>query len=278
MFEAIKNSTVIWILLAFCTVGSLLYAIITRAKDKKKRQIAYARRSNYIVSKNKKSIEKLTLTFDGKEIDNLTVTTFAIWNAQGIEIRREDIASECKLKIESIGKADILDAEIILENEKTNKFSIVSLDNKKIVFDFEYIDKKEGVVVQVIHTGDKKDLKVNCKIKGGASLLPVNEKSDIIVKVAKRIPKKCFEIVYIAITVLMNILFTISFVGLVLETMGVIPEKALNSSDVILIPLWGKIITCVIMAVMVLIMWIISVISIRKVLNVKIPSAFRDYV
>lgn len=278
MFEAIKNNTVIWIILASCTVGSLLYAIITRAKDKKKRQIAYARRSNYIVSKNKKSIERLNLTFDGKEINDLTVTKFAIWNRQDIEIRREDIATDCQLKIKSIGEAEILDAEIILENEKTNKFSILSLDNKEVVFDFEYMDEKNGIVVQIIHTGDKKDLKVECKIKGGAQLLPINEKSDLLIKAAKKIPRKHLEKIYITLIILGNLAFTSILVLLVLEIIGVIHESVINNNGVSSFPLWGKIVICVIMMVDIIFMWTISVLSIRKALNVKVPIEFRDYV
>ena len=170
MIEHLQNSPVVWTILTICsllTIPSLFFAIYTWIKGKQKKEFTMSKDGYCIVREGKKNIKKVSLLFDGKEIEDLSVTKFVIWNSGNVDIRREDIASERPLMIHNIGSASILDANIIVETDSTNHFSVDIIDSDKIIIDFEYANKKDGIVVQVIHTGDWEDLAVDYKIKGG---------------------------------------------------------------------------------------------------------------
>ena len=170
MIEHLQNSPVVWTILTICsllTIPSLVFAIYTWIKGKQKKEFTISKDGYCIVREGKKKIKKVSLLFDGKEIEDLSVTKFVIWNSGNVDIRREDVASERPLMIHNTGNANILDANIIVETDSTNHFSVDIIDSDRIIIDFEYANKKDGIIVQVIHTGDWDDLAVDYKIKGG---------------------------------------------------------------------------------------------------------------
>lgn len=259
MFDIIKNSTITWIILSFCTVASLAYAIITGVKGKKRKQFTYAKKSNYIIQNKVKTIEKLDLKFDGKSIDVLTISTIVIWNSQNTEIRREDIVSEYELSINSEDNTEILDAKIIYENEPANKFSIKKLSSKKVVFDFEYVDRKEGFVVQIFHTGKSNSLKVDCKIKGGESIkqyqnISFSNNSSKVKKV------RIFALIG---TMLIDFLLGIASLGIIVNMSDKNEYQILKISVVV---------------VLLFIIVFIDIYQLRKTIKSSVPSCFREYI
>ena len=50
-------------------------------------------------------------------------------------------------------------------------------DNSSVKILFDYVDKKEGVVIQIIHTGKPESVAINCKIKGGHPIKDVVDDS-----------------------------------------------------------------------------------------------------
>ena len=170
MIEHLQNSPVVWTVLTICsllTIPSLIFAIYTWIKGKQKKEFSVSKDGYCIVRKGKKKIEKVSVLFDGKEIDDLSVTKFVVWNSGNVDIRCDDIVSERPLAIRNIGNATILDATIIVETDSSNKFSVINVDSETVMISFEYANKSDGIVVQVIHTGDWEDLIVDYKIKGG---------------------------------------------------------------------------------------------------------------
>ena len=170
MIEHLQNSPVVWTVLTICsllTIPSLIFAIYTWIKGKQKKEFSVSKDGYCIVRKGKKKIEKVSVLFDGKEIDDLSVTKFVVWNSGNVDIRCDDIVSDRPLAIRNIGNATILDATIIVETDSSNKFSVINVDSETVMISFEYANKSDGIVVQVIHTGDWEDLIVDYKIKGG---------------------------------------------------------------------------------------------------------------
>ena len=61
----------------------------------------------------------------------------------------------------------ILDADVIMCNEATNKISITDIKDTGIDIKFDYMEPRNGCVLQIMYTGKKEDLEVTLKIKGG---------------------------------------------------------------------------------------------------------------
>ena len=268
MLEAIKNSNITWIILSLCTIASLVFGIFSWIKSKKRKQFTYASKSNYIIQNKANQIEKLDLKFDGKKIDNLTITTIVIWNSQNTEIRSEDIVTDYELSLYSTGDTEILDAKIVFESEPANKFSIVDSNPKRIKFGLEYVDKKDGLVVQIIHTGKAKDINVDVRIKGGE---PIREYSNM--QFNKK-PKGKYILGWIG-----TILSEIAYLAIIISTI----VSIINKSNTTIIaesesPLWVKILLTIILVIGFIGLGFSSIYEISKVTKAKVPSCFKEFI
>lgn len=268
MFESIKNSNITWIILSLCTIASLVFGIYSWIKSQKRKQLTYATKSNYIIQNNVRKIEKLDLMFDGKKINNLTITTFVIWNSQNTEIRSEDIVSDYELSISGGDEAEILDARILYESEPANKFTIIDSTSQGVRFSFEYVDKKEGFVVQLIHTGKPKDLTVTVKIKGGD---PLREYVNITYK---KKPRLKYVLGWIG-----TVLSEICFLAIIISTIISLDNNS-NTSRIVdsESPLFLKIVLITFLAVGFIGVGFSSVYEIRKTIKSSVPNCFREYI
>ena len=143
IFEHLQSNTIVWFILAICTmlgIPSLVFAIIALKKDDKVQGFACLKKSNSIVSINQKRVKKLEVLFDNKPVDNTVITCISIWNSGNKTIRKEDIASRGPLTIVTNNGSEILDAYIIYESDPTYCFNISTVSNNSVVLDFEYVD------------------------------------------------------------------------------------------------------------------------------------------
>ncbi len=176
ILKKMMQNPYIWALLALCTIISLPYAIYVSIKGKIKKEFSYTSDSNYIIRNGKNTISQLKLTFDDKPIKNLTATKIAIWNSGNQVINATEMVNSKELSIQISSESnEILAAEIIASSEETNQFSL-STNPKSVKISFDYVEKNDGVVIQVLHTGPQESLTVTGKIKGGKPLKDLNNK------------------------------------------------------------------------------------------------------
>ncbi len=146
----------------------LFLAIFFYIKGKKVKLPYYAIRSHNIVRDLVSRIDSLEMLYAGERIENLTATKIAFWNAGNDTIKREDIPDKAPLTVTVKKGYKILEAKILHFIEEANQFSIpISEDKSHISIYFEYLDKNQGVIIQLLHTGkSKQDIEINGKIKG----------------------------------------------------------------------------------------------------------------
>lgn len=152
-------------------VLAVLVAIILSFKSKRVKLPCYAVRSRNIVKDLVSKFDALETLYSGQTIENLTVTKILFWNAGRDTIHRGDIAVPLTVHVSESYK--ILDAKILSSKEPANKFSIdTSADQSSSILNLDYVDKDEGVVIQLIHTGRSgKDIEFDGKIKGAGELI-----------------------------------------------------------------------------------------------------------
>ena len=168
MMKELMSNPYAWLVLSLCTIFSVVFAIYTWIVGKRTREISIDYYSNDIIKRGKQPIPKLKIEFDGKKIEDLTATTFYVWNS-GSEVIDNTCIVGKKLKIEY--KSDeILDIQIIKQSDNSNQFEVLKVTPTNIEFAFEYIDSGEGVRLQILHTGSGSDLNFYCKIKGGKKI------------------------------------------------------------------------------------------------------------
>lgn len=168
--DELMYNPIAWVVLSFCTIAALAFAVFTWFKGKKRREISFVLSTFGIVRGGVNVIEGFKLLYDNVEIENLTVSKLAIWNSGNETINSADIVTAKPLRISCTEDMRILSSKIITENEESNLFHICYIDEKNVNIVFDYIDPKNGVVVQLLHTGYAKDINVEGKIKSGKLL------------------------------------------------------------------------------------------------------------
>lgn len=155
-----------WLFLSALTIFSVVFGVWSWCAGKQRKEISIEIKSDILIKAGKQQIKKLDVRYDGNPIADLTSSKFYIWNSGNQVLQCSDIVTARPMMIQS-SNAVILDAQIIMMNEDTNAFKIRSTTDHQVIIEFEYFEGGDGVVVQVLHTGDALNLEFDCKIKGG---------------------------------------------------------------------------------------------------------------
>ncbi len=167
MLDSLMQNAVIWLILSLCTIGSMVWGVYTWLTSKRCKEISYEFETTEVIKAGKCFSDKLDIRFAGKTISNLSVTKFYIWNSGTEIINGDDVVSSKPLSIRGNKRTLILEAEIAYLNETTNEFRVETLSNEALLLSFDYVAKRQGIVLQVLHTGRAEELVVDCTIKGG---------------------------------------------------------------------------------------------------------------
>lgn len=263
--RSIQSNPFISLALAIVGVASLIIGI----RSRKKLELSYGQSSFQIIKKGKTTIENLYLLFGEKEISDLTITKFAIWNSGNEVIDGKDIVSGKPLQITAHNNAEILDVSITEKVEETNNFVITDINKNRAEVKFEYVDKKEGVIIQVLHSGDGADLSVDCKIKGGKPVRNISEK-ERITSTKKRRVRGAMIVALIIEMVLATLLVLFD----VMVRHNVIDKNMLDSLLYLNMPgISGDVILIIPLLFMYGSFWML----IRRTYHLKVPTKLRGY-
>ncbi len=167
MLYSLMNHPIVWLVSTVITVIGFVQGLISV----KRKRISCDCRSYVIVKNN--NIDGLKIDYYDTEVNDLTVTNIAIWNSGNTVIRKEDL-TESRLQIKfDKSFSDVLFADVLSRTVSENKVDMVSFDKNEIVVDFEYLNPKDGVVIQVVHSGEWDDystIEVVCLLKGSKSI------------------------------------------------------------------------------------------------------------
>lgn len=149
-------------------VVSIFLAIFFYLKSRKTRVPLYSITSYNLLRKEIKGLENVDIKYKNKVVDNLTVSKVAFWNGGRLVINRNDLPQGYQLKIQPNEGIRIYNAEILYVDEDSNQIELrFNEKQSEIVIDFEYLDFKQGAVINVLHSGNSSDgIKINGVVKG----------------------------------------------------------------------------------------------------------------
>lgn len=135
-------------------IASLAAAYIFYKKSLKVKQPTYVIRTNNLIQNSISQINGLEITYKGRKVENLSVSKIIFWNKGTETIDNQDIIKVDSLRFECSENKHILDASIITSNKLSNQLRIEVVNSAKIAhIEFDYLDKGNGGVFQIIHTG-----------------------------------------------------------------------------------------------------------------------------
>lgn len=132
-------------------------------------RLAFQRRSSRFPDKGTVLPSEVEIVFRGKSIPHVMKTSAAIWNCGNTTIKSDQIVDTDPLRISFSPDTEVLDASILSTTRRVNEFKVqkkVGPPNE-VECTFDYLDPNDGVIVNVLHTGDE-----NVKILGTIRQMP----------------------------------------------------------------------------------------------------------
>ncbi len=146
---------------------SIVLAYIFYRKGRKTIRLIHSLTSYALIENNKSKFPRLKIFYDDMNLDNFSIAQLIIKNFSNTSIKADDIAPSDPIKLTIDGEAEILEAEIIYQKDKTNNFQINKIDKNTILIKFDFIDPKDETSIQIYHTGfSQADLKISGSIIG----------------------------------------------------------------------------------------------------------------
>lgn len=164
----------------FLALLSILLGFILWKKGKINKQLCCYKSYFHLVGSEKKRFEKVNISYDGKPVDDITVTNYTIWNCGNSVINNADMADGRNVKIHSSDDVEILDAQVLVSSDESNKVECLVLNGKEVDVGFSYLSEREGFVIQIVHSKSSEALSVDYKIKGGKPLKFFKDKSNFL--------------------------------------------------------------------------------------------------
>lgn len=236
MLKNLMDSPVAWAILAILSIFSVLFAIYEYFKNRKFKELVYSKSNFSVVENGEKSMSKIAIMYDGEEVDNVAVSKFAIWNNGTESIEKSHFVPEQNIKIKAKNGAKILDVRIIGVTDEDNKFSVTLDSESMATVDFDYAAHKDGCVIQLVHTGGKSDISINCKLKEGKKLKKSNSSDwDIVFELfsagvfESKKANRIISVVFLSVFALICSLVALSFF---LEKLGIKESNMFNFGDV----------------------------------------------
>ena len=166
----IANLIVYWLPTGIALAGGAILAAYFYRKSKKVKQPAYVVTTRNLIGKASTKLSDIQVTFKTKPVEVVSVSKVAIWNDGTDTIRGTDIASADPLRI-VIGDGALLDLAIVLSSAPS-QFKVGARADGTLEVGFDYLDKEQGGVVQLVHTGLSSDkILLVGSVKGGSPII-----------------------------------------------------------------------------------------------------------
>lgn len=143
-----------------------LVALILYFKDRRTKEPSFAKKSINITRQMASRVPGLEIQFLDRPVQNFTITKIAFWNNGRATVEREDVVDPVRFRVRGAGT--ILQHEILYASGPSNNI-VTSLgeERSEITLDFSYLDRHEGAVIKIAHTGRSgADIVVSGKMKG----------------------------------------------------------------------------------------------------------------
>jgi hypothetical protein len=176
----LENPSLINLIFLFLAILGIVLAIYFYFKSKRNRIPKYAVRSINLIEDSIGKIGDVEISYAQNKIKNLSIARVAFWNDGSETISSGDVAPLNPIKICCSGTTDFLGIEIVYKKNLANNFSLSPITSSKeptkhlqneLFINFDYIDKDEGIILQIFHTGKTgEEIQIQGSIKGGGSV------------------------------------------------------------------------------------------------------------
>jgi len=150
-------------------LAGLIFSYYLAKRDRRSKGLNHTSVSTNIISKNEALFPKLSIKYDNQDLESLTVTKISIKNTGTEVIKIDDIAQADPITLGTQVDSNVrlLDYGVSYVSDKLNNFELQKIDDSKVLMKFDYIEPKDFIIVQILHTGkENKDIVVSGTVIG----------------------------------------------------------------------------------------------------------------
>lgn len=169
--KLVKNP---WFQLSSVAIGLLgiAVAVFLYIVTRRYKRIWYDVRSFTVVRRERSPGSPLRVLFADQPVEALTITKVALWNSGKDALRAEDFPEKEALRLTVANELEILEASIIQNTSEACNCRITRKAKSCFEIEFEFLDRRDGLVVQIAHTGTSSgDVKLLGRIVGSGKIV-----------------------------------------------------------------------------------------------------------
>lgn len=146
-------------------LAGVILAIVFYLKQRKIKRPLYSRRSVSVFQNLTDQYPELEIKYGGSVVTRLTVARLIFWNGGSETIESSDVAEADPIRVSAKDGVEILTVQSSLLDNEANHIKLQA-DGNETLIKFDFIDRGEGVVLNVVHTGVEGDVFVVGTVKG----------------------------------------------------------------------------------------------------------------
>ena len=145
-------------------IAGLALSVFLYLKGKKEKLPVYLIKTFPLINNNLTELDGIAISFEGIPVQSLELSKVSFWNRGAETINGTDIVAADPLRIE-VSADDTLYAARIAFQKNPHNVPTVTVDGGIALIKFDYLDRMDGVVVDIYHSGNSK-IEVLGTIKG----------------------------------------------------------------------------------------------------------------
>lgn len=106
------------------------------------------------------------VTLSGEKIESLYRSQVIVWNDGKNTINRTDITKDDPLRVVLDSQTKIFNVSLVGCSREINKAEAFDVDGNEVEISFDFWDKKDGVVLDILHTESKSEPIIKGTVKG----------------------------------------------------------------------------------------------------------------
>jgi hypothetical protein len=151
------QALVTWLGLAGTLIGILLAFILAR-RAARPRPAYRLYTASILQADDRLSKQGIAILYRDQTVRRLTKTTIVFWNAGSSALKAEDVRSEYPLGWSFPLPTSVLGVRVLATTREANHLEAYksATDSNVVLCRFEYLNKNDGALIEVLHTGDKR--------------------------------------------------------------------------------------------------------------------------
>jgi hypothetical protein len=148
---------------------AILISIVIYLWSRERSVLSYTQYGERLLGLTTSGLPKdVTVQFRGSDIPRLTRTIVWFWNDGEKPFLRENLVAHDRLRLQMRDDGHILAATVLKQARNVCMFdvSLCSQTQKEIFVAFAFLDKKDGAVIEILHTSEQKFLDLRGTVIG----------------------------------------------------------------------------------------------------------------